>query len=141
MHMRSSRGTRAPFVADNLASCHILTNLDDETFHVAVDSTNIAPMVNFDRPTKARHVPACPDYLAAVSSHDGSAKGGSEVDAIVWFPAAAPQLVLHVPEILRNHCAKYGMMHMSRSHDTARSDDRGTCSPDSGAATVAIICK
>src|SRR2546430_9180117 len=100
MHVRSSRGARAPFVADNLALCHILTNLDNETFHVAVDSTHIAPMVNFDRPTKARHIPTRPDHLATVSSHNGSAKGGSEVDAGMWSPAAAPHLVLHMPEIL-----------------------------------------
>src|SRR6266566_5508759 len=81
------------------------------------------------------------NHLAAVSSHDGSAKGGSEVDAGVWSPAAAPQLVLHMPEILRNYRAKYGMMQMSRSHDAARSNGSGACSPEIGAATVAIICQ
>src|SRR5258708_4392077 len=132
MQVWSSRGARATFVADNLAACHILTNLDNETFHVTIDSSDIAPMVNFDCPTKARHVPTRPDHLAAVSSHDGSAKGGSEVDAGVWSPAAAPQLVLHMPEILRNYCAKYGTMQMPRRHAAPRITAITPFSPNSG---------
>src|SRR5260370_11314773 len=115
MQVWSSRAARATFVADNLALCHILTNPDNETFHVAIDSSDIAPMVNFDCPTKARHIPTRPDHLAAVSSHDGSAKWGSEVDAGVWAPASTPQLVLHMPGILRNYCATDGAMRMVRS--------------------------
>src|SRR5260370_2617061 len=101
MQVWSSRGARATFVADNLALCHILTNPDNETFHVAIDSSDIAPMVNFACPTQARHIPTRPDHLAAVSCHDGIPKGGTKPAAVVWPPASTPQLLPHMLDRLR----------------------------------------
>src|SRR6266849_1196072 len=137
MDVRARRGSCAALVANYLSPGHILTDLHNVMIHMPVNSGNVVAVINFDCPAKPRPVPTDPDHLTCIGCHDGRSVGCRQIDAGMWFPAAAPELVFHVAEYLRNHGSPDGTLHLPGSLNAAGCNIGRAAAPDVGSPAKA----